>query len=208
MSDTTGILILESLTSREMSLFYSLFFTDSSYYRKDCMICKLSDIRKNSLLYFKDNNEFMSVLISLNRKLNNTFSSYQFMIDLHNENIQINLSKKLVLLIMNELDILKSKNRIKILMNLKCKYAKRLYHLILKCNEMNRCNLSIEEFRNYMGIPNYYKMGNIDQKVINPALAELREHFNNLTVDKIKEGRSIVNLQFQWKANTINPISF
>ena len=172
------------------------------------MICKLSDIRKNSLLYFKDNNEFMSVLISLNRKLNNTFSSYQFMIDLHNENIQINLSKKLVLLIMNELDILKSKNRIKILMNLKCKYAKRLYHLILKCNEMNRCNLSIEEFRNYMGIPNYYKMGNIDQKVINPALAELREHFNNLTVDKIKEGRSIVNLQFQWKANTINPISF
>ena len=128
MSDTTGISILESLTSREMSLFYSLFFTDSSYYRKDCMICKLSDIRKNSLLYFKDNNEFMSVLISLNRKLNNTFSSYQFMIDLHNENIQINLSKKLVLLIMNELDILKSKNRIKILMNLKCKYAKRLYH--------------------------------------------------------------------------------
>ena len=115
MSDTTGISILESLTSREMSLFYSLFFTDLSYYRKDCMICKLSDIRKNSLLYFKDNNEFMSVFISLNRKLNNTFSSYQLMIDLHNENIQINLSKKLVLLIMNELDILKSKNRIKIL---------------------------------------------------------------------------------------------
>ena len=70
---------------------------------------------------------------------------------------------------------------------------------------MNRCNLSIEEFRNYMGIPNYYKMGNIDQKVLNPALAELREHFNNLTVDKIKEGRSIVSLQIRWNAN---PISF
>lgn len=208
MSDTTGISILESLTSREMSLFYSLFFTDSSYYGKDFLICNLSNIRKNSLLYFKDNNEFMSVLSSLNRKLNKTFSFYQFMIDLHNETIQINLSKKLVLLIMNELDILKSENRIKILMNLKCKYAKRLYHLILKCNEMNRCNLSIEEFRNYMGIPNYYKMGNIDQKVLNPALAELREHLNNLTVEKIKGGRSIVSLQFRWNVNRINPISF
>lgn len=139
MSDTIGISILESLTSREMSLFYSLFFTDSSYYRKNFLICNLSDIRKNSLLCFKDNNEFMSVLISLNRKLNNIFSFYQFMIDLHNKTIQINLSKKLVLLIMNELDILKSKNRIKVLMNLKCKYAKRLYRLILKSDELNRC---------------------------------------------------------------------
>ena len=59
-----------------------------------------------------------------------------------------------------------------------------------------------------MGIPNYYKMGNIDQKVLNPALDELREYFNNLTVDKVKEGRSIVSLQFRWNANTINPISF
>lgn len=208
MSDTTGILILESLTSREMSLFYSLFFTDSSYYRKECMICKLSDIRKNSLLYFKDNNEFMSVLISLNRKLNNIFSSYQYMVNLHNETIQINLSKELVLFIMNELDILKSKKQIKVLMELKCKYAKRLYHLILKSNEINRCSIPIEYFIDSMGIPNYYKMGNIDQKVLNPALAELREHLNNLTVDKVKEGRSIVSLQFRWNANTINLISF
>lgn len=208
MSDTTGILILESLTSREMSLFYSLFFTDLSYYRKECMICKLSDIRKNSLLYFKDNNEFMSVLISLNRKLNNIFSSYQYIVNLHNETIQINLSKELLLFIMNELDILKSKKQIKVLMQLKCKYAKRLYYLILKSNEINRCSIPIEYFINSMGIPNYYKMGNIDQKVLNPALAELREHLNNLTVDKVKEGRSIVSLQFRWNANTINPISF
>ena len=84
MNDTTGISILESLTSREMSLFYSLFLTNSSYYSKDCMICKLSDIRKNSLLYFKDNNEFMSVILSLNRKLNNIFTFNKYMIDLHN----------------------------------------------------------------------------------------------------------------------------
>lgn len=208
MSNTPRISILEDLTSREISLFYSVFFTNSSYYSKDCMTCKLSDIRKNSLLYFKDNNEFINVFISLNRKLNKTFASYQCMTDLHNETIQINLSKELVLLIMNELDILKSKKNIKVLMALKCKYAKRLYHLILKSDALNQFSISIEEFINYMGIPNYYKMGNIDQKVLNPALAELREHLNNLTVDKVKEGRSIVSLQFRWNANTINPISF
>lgn len=208
MRDTTGISILESLTSREMSLFYSLFFTDSSYYSKDSMTCKLSDIRKHSFLYFKDKNEFMSVLMSLNRKVNKTFSSYQFMIDLDNETIQINPSEELILLIMNEINVLKNKKHIKVLMALKCKYAKRLYHLILKSDVLNRCNLSIEEFRNYMGIPNYYKMGNIDQKVLNPALDELREHFNNLTVDKVKDGRSIVSLQFRWNTNRINSVSF
>lgn len=166
MSNTPRISILEDLTSREISLFYSVFFTDSSYYRKDGMTCKLSDIRKNSLLYFKDNNEFINVFISLNRKLNKTFASYQCMTDLNNETIQINLSKELVLLIMNELDILKSKKHIKVLMALKCKYAKRLYHLILKSDALNQFSISIEEFINYMGIPNYYKMGNIDQKVL------------------------------------------
>ena len=93
-------------------------------------------------------------------------------------------------------------------MELKCKYAKRLYHLILKCNEMSRCSISIEDFRKYMGIPKYYKMGNIDQKILSPALDELRAHLHNLSVDKIKDGCSIVSLQFRWNTNTINPISF
>lgn len=53
MSETIGISILESLSSREMSLFYSLFFTDSSCYRKDGKICKLSDIRKNRYYILK-----------------------------------------------------------------------------------------------------------------------------------------------------------
>ena len=154
MSNSIEISILESLTSREMSVFYSLFFTFPSYKSKDRVIYKVSDLRKNLLLYFKDNNEFISVLISLNRKLSQIFSPYQFMITLHDETIQINLSKELLLFTI------------------------------------------------------YYKMGNIDQKVLTPALTELKEYLNNLTVDKIKEGRSIVSLQFRWNTNTINPISF
>lgn len=208
MSNCIEISILENLTSREMSVFYSLFFTSSSYKNKDRVIYKVSDLRKNLLLYFKDNNEFISILISLNRKLSQIFSPYQFMITLHDETIQINLSKELLLFIVIELDILKSEKNIKILMELKYKYAKRLYHLILKSNELNRCSISIEAFRKYMGIPTYYKMGNIDQKVLNPAITELRKYLNNLTVDKVKEGRSIVSLQFRWNTNSINPISF
>ncbi len=33
----------------------------------------------------------------------------------------------------------------------------------------------IEEFRSLMDIPEYYQMGNIDQKVLNPALRELKK---------------------------------
>ena len=56
-----------------------------------------------------------------------------------------------------------------------------------------------------MNIPLNYTFSDINKRVINPALVELREHLNNLTVDKIKEGRSIVSLQIRWNAN---PISF
>jgi|GEM_PF-6815578 hypothetical protein len=54
MSNSIEVSILESLTSREMSVFYSLFFTSSSYKNKDRVIYKVSDLRKNldSVKYF------------------------------------------------------------------------------------------------------------------------------------------------------------
>ena len=85
---------------------------------------------------------------------------------------------------------------------LKSKYAKRLYRLLIIYGEENVCNLSINIFKEAMNIPLNYMFSDINKRVINPALAELREYLNNLTVDKVKEGRSIVSLQFRWNANS------
>ncbi|MDH5042489.1 replication initiation protein, partial [Enterococcus faecalis] len=46
--------------------------------------------------------------------------------------------------------------------------------------------------------PEYYQMGNIDQKVLKPAMKELHNYFENLEVTKIKakKGNKIAKLEF------------
>ncbi|HEI2155207.1 TPA: replication initiation protein, partial [Staphylococcus aureus] len=58
--------------------------------------------------------------------------------------------------------------------------------------------VSIEDFRELLDIPEYYQMGNIDQKVLKPAMKELHNYFENLEVTKIKakKGNKIAKLEF------------
>ena len=66
----------------------------------------------------------------------------------------------------------------------------------------------IEDFRERMDIPDNYQMGNIDQKVLQPALRELQNYFNDLKVKKIKakKGNKIAKLEFTFSGlNTDKP---
>nr|WP_266114026.1 replication initiation protein [Enterococcus faecium] len=64
--------------------------------------------------------------------------------------------------------------------------------------------LQQNQFRSLMDIPEYYQMGNIDQKVLNPALRELKKYFNDLKVTKIKakKGNKIAKLEFTFSSLT------
>jgi len=57
----------------------------------------------------------------------------------------------------------------------------------------------IEDFKERMDIPESYRqMGQIDQKVLQPALRELQNYFSDLKVAKIKakKGNKIAKLEF------------
>lgn len=77
-------------------------------------------------------------------------------------------------------------------------YAKTLFRLLMQYHSTGYYVVSIEDFRELLDIPEYYQMGNIDQKVLKPAMKELHNYFENLEVTKIKakKGNKIAKLEF------------
>lgn len=70
-------------------------------------------------------------------------------------------------------------------------YAKTLFRLLMQYRSTGYYVVSIEDFRELLDIPEYYQMGNIDQKVLKPAMKELHNYFENLEVTKIKAKKAI-----------------
>lgn len=88
--------------------------------------------------------------------------------------------------------------------NLKSKYSKTLFRLLKQWRMKGICIIMIDEFRAQMAVPKSYNMGNIDEKVLRPALNELQGLFPGLKCDKVFEhhhrGRpSVSGFQFTWK---------
>lgn len=201
------IFFFEEFTSREYSIFYSIIFLSVDCLENEYITLNLKAIQDKSNVEFNRYNEYIGMLNSIGQKLKKKIPNIKFYINIDYNVLIIEVSKLIKILFTLEIEKFTTEN-ISTFNLLKSKYAKRLYRLLIIYGEETACNLPIIIFKEAMNIPLNYTFSDINKRVINPALAELREHLNNLTVDKVKEGRSIVNLQFQWKANTINPISF
>ena len=82
--------------------------------------------------------------------------------------------------------------------NLKSGYSQLMYS-ILKCwNKAKKIRINIDDFKRELGVPENYRIFDIDQRVIAPILKELPQYFDNLKVEKIKEGKSVIALEFTW----------
>jgi len=92
--------------------------------------------------------------------------------------------------------------------SIRSSYAKNLFRLLMQYRSTGYYVVRIEDFRERMDIPDNYQMGNIDQKVLQPALRELQNYFNDLKVKKIKakKGNKIAKLEFTFSGlNTDKP---
>ncbi|MCB9096075.1 MAG: replication initiation protein [Arcobacter sp.] len=98
------------------------------------------------------------------------------------------------------------------------KYNKRLYTLLIQFKDKGKFFMNYDIFKEVMEIPNSYKQGTIDERVLNPALEELKKA--NIFINKIeknkKGGRSIkvIEIYFTYKEEErktkkleINPIN-
>ena len=197
----------EEFTSRENSIFYSIIFLSIDYLENKYITISLKNIKDVAAVEVNRHEEYIEILKSIDQKLKKKIPNIKFYINMDYNVLIIEVSESIKSLFTLESEKFPIKN-ISTFNLIKSKYAKRLYRLLIIYGEENVCNLPINIFKEAMNIPLNYMFSYINKRVINPALAELREHLNNLTVENVKEGRSIVSLQFRWNANTINPISF
>ncbi len=87
--------------------------------------------------------------------------------------------------------------------NLKSSYAKNMFKLLKQFDNDDKNNwyqIKLDNFITLMGIPTYYKMGNIDQRVLIPIKEQLTPYFRGLKIEKIKKGVKVIALKFTWNS--------
>ena len=85
--------------------------------------------------------------------------------------------------------------------NISGEYPKLLYRHLKQWKTTGLWEVHIEEFRRLMDVPASYKMNDLTKRVLTPAIKELQKikDFENLTVTKIKKGRAVDKLVFEFK---------
>ena len=88
-------------------------------------------------------------------------------------------------------------------------YAKTIYRMLKQFRTQGWWQVSIEDFRHLLSIPDSYKSGNIDQQILNPTLKQLggsdeNAIFKNLKLEKIKKkgrgrGGVLTGYKFEWE---------
>lgn len=84
------------------------------------------------------------------------------------------------------------------LVNCRSSYSKNIFRLLKQWNSVGKLELKMEEFKSVLCVPKSYRMRDIDMRVLIPIMQELRPVFNNLRLEKIKNGRTIQKFLFTW----------
>lgn len=85
--------------------------------------------------------------------------------------------------------------------SLKSTYSKSIYRLLKQFKGTGLWKISVKEFRRLLSVPESYKMGNMDQQILKPAIKELKPYFEGLNLKKIKaaKGNRIEFFEFRFK---------
>lgn len=152
-------------------------------------------------------------ILSLNKKLLSMKCSYHIELDVYDSfvfftrlktnfrtgklEITINLPFKFLL---NDLVRNYTKFDLIDFVSLKSTYSKNLFKLLKQWETIKEKKFSIDEFREILGIPDSYKMSDVDKRVLTPIMSELPQYFFNLKLEKIKTGRKVASFKFTWSS--------
>lgn len=90
--------------------------------------------------------------------------------------------------------------------SLKSKYSKLLYKELMLFKDTGYRIFKIEDFRKKLDIPEKYRMTHINQYVLKPIKEDLEHIFSNFEIVKIKNGREIVQIRFNFTYSNIKPV--
>lgn len=80
-------------------------------------------------------------------------------------------------------------------------YSQLTYSLLRKWDKRKWVEMSVEAFRDEIGVPQSYDTSNFNRQVLKPIMDELPQYFKNLKLDKLKTGRKVTTLRFSWIGN-------
>ena len=90
--------------------------------------------------------------------------------------------------------------------SLKSKYSKLLYKELMLFKDTGYRIFKIEDFRKKLDIPEKYRMTHINQYVLKPIKEDLEHIFLNFEIVKIKNGREIAQIRFNFTYGNIKPV--
>ena len=199
---------LKNFNEKEINLFFSLIFKAREEGTNKIKI-NFTDLKRisngniHSDRFIKTINNLNDKLLKLNQKITlpdgkivmfNLFN--EFVVDPVNKELEIQIHKRFYYILNDFLTY--TQFELEQFVSLKSSYSKHLFKLLKQFESTNFLSIYIDELKKILCIPESYKMGEIDRRVIKPAMEELSSLFPDLKLEKIKDGRKIKSLKFTW----------
>ena len=197
-----------TLSEKELELFYYICLNVKDI-RDEIITMDFSSIKKSlGLINFRDLKKYilglhqklgnLHITNITNRKIETIFLFEKFINDLDNNTLTIRVTKDSLYFfnIANSyLRFLFSDVR-----KLSGKYSKLLVPYLMEFSHKKEAEFEKERFFNILEIDEKYKndLSNFNRIILKPAIEELRTLFENLKVERLKNGRVIKGYKFTW----------
>ena len=200
---------MRKFNSKEMDLFFSICAKmknqSTGTVRFDFEDLKeLSDYKMTATSHFiKDLDNVYTKMLGLNYREENEKKIKRFVlftgfeIDKEDMYVEISVNPNLEY-VLNQLTNEFTQFELQEFTSLSSSYSKTMYRLLKQFKSTGYYTVKMEEFKDLLDIPASYRMGNIDQQILNPIKKELTQFFDPFEIKKIKakKGNRIDRLEF------------
>lgn len=200
---------MRKFNAKEMDLFFSICAKmknqSTSTVRFDFEdLRELSNYKITAINHFvKDLDNVYTKMLGLNyreeseNKIKRFVLFTDFEIDKREMYVEISVNPKLEY-VLNQLTNEFTQFELQEFTSLSSSYSKTMYRLLKQFKNTGYYTVKMDEFRDLLDIPDSYRMGNIDQQILNPIKKELAQFFEPFEINKKKarKGNRIDRLEF------------
>ena len=215
--DFENKLVLKNFTASELN-FLMAICTKVRDKKEDEVIFSFNELKNISNWTNKNDKDFIHSLEMTNKKLIELTFRFEnekeiimfvlfptFHIDKDEKTLKVAVNTKFAYLL-NNLSNNFNWYQLKDFTSLKSKYSKLLYKELMLFKDTGYRIFKIEDFRKKLDIPEKYRMTHINEYVLNPIKEDLKQIFSKFEIVKIKNGRDIAQIRFNFTYSNIKPV--
>lgn len=215
--DFENKLVLKNFTASELN-FLMAICTKVRDKKEDEIIFTFNELKKltkwdnnNSSLFVKNLENTNKKLMALNFRIEDEKEIVQFVLF---PTFRVNKDSKTLIVrvnkdfsyLLNNLSNNFNWYQLNDFTSLKSKYSKLLYKELMLFKDTGYRIFKIEDFRKKLDIPEKYRMTHINEYVLNPIKEDLKQIFSKFEIVKIKNGRDIAQIRFNFTYSNIKPV--